>query len=150
MIANDGFKGMVNFSCSGLPTESKCSFSPASLTGGGSTTLTITTTAPKTSMLTPLHGPQGSGILAVISGTMIAGFLLIGVPGRRRWNRVLLLIAVGFLTALVACGGGGGSSTPSPPPSAPDPGTTTGIFNVTVTATSGTLTHSTTFFLSVQ
>jgi subtilase family serine protease len=147
-IANDGFKGTINFSCSGLPTESKCSFSPASLTGGGSTTLTITTTAPKASMLTPLHGPQGSGILAVISG--MAGFLLIGVPGRRRWNRVLLLIATGFLTAIVACGGGGGGSTASPSPSAPDPGTTTGIFNVTVTATSGTLTHSTTFFLSVQ
>ena len=49
-----GYNGTVNFSaasCAGLPRESTCSFSPASVTGSGSTTLTVTTTAPHTARL---------------------------------------------------------------------------------------------------
>src|SRR5207244_496401 len=38
-----GFTGAVNFSVAGLPSGATASFSPASVTGSGSTTLSVTT-----------------------------------------------------------------------------------------------------------
>lgn len=135
----NGFTGTLNFSgssCSGLPAEATCSFSPPSVTIASATaatvTLTIKTTAPTAKLTEPLgHGRE------IFYATLLPGLLgMFGVciPGkaRRRAGRMLILLAVLASSTLWmgACGGGGSS-----PPR--DPGTPVGSYTVMVTATSG-------------
>jgi hypothetical protein len=148
LTAVNGFVGGVQFSgssCSGLPSESACSFSPASLSGNGTTTLTITTKAPATAMLRR-ENRQSPGWWGATGGLTLAGVLLLGVPSKRRRASMLLSLMVAGLLTLSACGGGGGSSNKPPP----DPGTPFGKSTVVVTATSGGLKHTASFTLNVQ
>ena len=139
-----GYNGTVNFSatsCSGLPSESTCSFSPALVTGTGSTTLTIATTAAHSASL------EGPGWWTTGLGGALAGVLLLGGPSRRRaWSRLLSLMAFAFLISIAGCGGGGSSGGGGNT----DPGTPMGTSTIVVTATSGTISHITTFTLNVQ
>lgn len=137
-----GYNGTVSFtpaSCSGLPSESACTFAPPSITGAGTTTLTVTTTAPRSAML------KGFGWKTSF-GMTFAGLFLIGIPSkRRRLHRAIALIVFAVLVTAVGCGGGNSSSGQTS-----DPGTRVGSYAVSVAATSGSLTHSTTFTLVVQ
>jgi hypothetical protein len=139
-----GYNGTINFSatsCAGLPSESTCSFSPASVTGTGSTTLTIATTAAHRASL------QGPGWWTTGLGGALAGIFLLGGASRRRaWNRLLSLMAFAFVITIAGCGGGGSSSGGGNT----DPGTPAGTSTVTVTATSGTITHTATLTVNVQ
>jgi subtilase family serine protease len=146
VTATNGFAGTVTFSsCSGLPTESFCSFSQSSVTGSGSTTVTIRTTAP--SMLAPLRRPTGLNTgpkafeLCLVSIGML--WMVIQVK-RRRWNSVATALAVCCLLGAAACGGGGGSTTKT--------GGTTPVQNqpVVVTATDGTTSHTATLSVTVN
>jgi hypothetical protein len=60
--AINGFNGSTAFSVSGLPTGASASFSPSSLTGAGSTTMTVTTgaTTPTGSYPLMVAGTSGS------------------------------------------------------------------------------------------
>jgi hypothetical protein len=143
ITANAGLSGSVTFACSGLPVESACTFSPATLMAspgqGSSTTLTISTTAPSSAIreLTLMTKARAMTALA---------FLLI-VPlcsGRRRqWLRLSLLIGALTLStaSILGCGGSGSSSKGST-----DTGSPAGQYTVTVTATSvsgvTTITHT--------
>ena len=148
LTAVNGFVAGVQFSgasCSGLPSESACSFSPASLTGSGTTTLTITTKAPATAVLRR-ENRQSLAWWGTSSGLTLAGVLLLGVPSKRRRVSMLLSLMVAGLLTFSACGGGGGSSSKP----APDPGTPFGRSTVVVTATSGALKHTVSFTLNVE
>jgi hypothetical protein len=152
VTAVDGV-GSVQFSatsCAGLPSEAACSFSPTSIAGSGTTTLTITTKAATAAMLRPEtlrpEDHEGPGWWIASTSVTLAGFVLLGIPPKRRRESALLsLIIVGFLS-LSACGGGGGSSSITPP----DPGTPTGSSTVVVTATSGSLKHTVNVTLTVK
>ncbi len=68
-----GYAGSLNFlptSCAGLPRESTCSFSPALVTGSGSTTLTISTRAAHGARL---EGPAGwfTSFVAMFAGVFL-------------------------------------------------------------------------------
>ena len=143
MMDLDGFTGAVTFSCSGLPAESKCAFTPASLSATGSTTLTVTTTAPVAVSKPPFH-PSSWNLAFGLLGAPMGALVIVGFTGRRR--RVRLFSVMVLLAFLSACSGG--SSTPPPPP--PNPGTPKGIYVVTLTATNGTITHTTHFGVFVQ
>jgi VCBS repeat-containing protein len=146
-----GYTGTVAFTaanCAGLPLESTCSFSPASVTGSGSTTVTIITTAPKTAALLPAGRITFYALWTVSSGLLAGLFLLPGASKRRR-HTLLAMVVVAFLVGGTSCGGGGepsggggGSHT--------DPGTPVGNYTIDVVATSGVLTHDATFALTVQ
>src|SRR6202451_2775737 len=115
--ATNGFSGTVTFSCSSLPTESSCSFTPPSVTGSGSTTVMITTTA--ASVMTPLRRPTGlnAGPKAFELCLVSIGLLWMAIQvKRRRWSSVSTTLAVFCLLGAAACGGGGsggsGGTTP--------------------------------------
>ena len=142
-----GFAGTVSFACSGLPTASSCTFSPATVTASGNTTLTLMTTARTVASAQPLPGSALAALAAFcLLGTLFFG----GVSSQGRTLRVLcMLLAIGIVVGGVSsCGGGGGNPPPPPPPTVT--GTPAGSFNVTVTATSGATTHSSVITLVVQ
>jgi len=77
-----------------------------------------------------------------------AGVLFFGLALNRRVLRPALLLIVGaLLVAGLGCGGGGGNSGGTPQT---DPGTPAGSYVITVSAVSGSTTHTTTFTLQVQ
>lgn len=137
-----GYNGVINFSaasCDGLPHESTCSFNPVSISGSGSTTVTVSTTAPHTAKLV---GPGGWG---ASFGMTLAGVFFLGTAARRKRSGWLLVSAIAFLITTGGCGGasGGGGNTL-------DPGTRPGTSTLAVVATAGTNTHVANFSLIVQ
>jgi hypothetical protein len=143
-----GYTGTVNFSalsCTGLPIESSCTFSPTSISGNGTTTLTLATTSPHSSA--KLASSGGRGWWFITTCLSAVGIFFVGSPRMRRMRRSFLGIA-GFLVLMLGCGGGGssgggGGGGPT------DPGTPKGTYTITVTATDGTSTHTSTFMLNV-
>jgi endoglucanase len=131
MISSSGFTGTVSFACTGLPNGSTCAFSPASITGSGSTaaqstTLTIGLPAAGTSALR--EGEDGrylAGIFALPAGLL--GLLLL--RQRKRLYRSLaiwVLAAVFLVSAGIGCGAGNSNSGGATP---------VGSYNALITAT---------------
>ncbi len=142
--ATGGFNGTVNFACSGLPALTSCSFNPATVTGSGSTTLTISTTA-----ATAASPASNSMAMALFGGAGLFGVVLAaGVPRKKRALKSALLFfgALALVGAMVSCGGGNNT----PPPVVHTAGTPAGTSTVTVSATSGSTTHTSTITLTVQ
>jgi hypothetical protein len=136
--AFNGFNSVVSLSCSGLPAGATCAFAPGNSTGTGNSKLTIKAPATLGMNVRPVDSRPLS--LAVMA--MAFGYFRM----RRRTVRVLVL--AGFapvLWALNGCGGasGAGGSSGSPPP----PTSTT--YSVTVTGTSGSLSHSAPLSLTI-
>jgi hypothetical protein len=116
-------------------------------------TLTITTTAPTSSVLR--SGIYWTGLMGLLT---LASLLLLGMPGVSRVARgccwLVLLVAFSLGGALIGCGGGSsstgsgsggsGSSTPS------NPGTPAGTSTVTITATSGSTNETASLQVTVQ
>ena len=149
LVGTDNFFGPVNVTCA-LPaamTEATCPMTTANLTGPMVTApLTITTTAPH-----PIGEAKtaNTGIgIGLYGAGMLAGVLLIAIPGARRrrvalvCGMILCSISIGSCGGGSGGGGGGGSHT--------DPGTPTGTYMVTVTATSSNITRTGTFSVTVQ
>jgi hypothetical protein len=77
------------------------------------------------------------------SGGIMAGVFLLGVPRRRRGTAMLGLLVFAFLATGLGCGGGG-------PTQVTTPGTPSGNYTITITATSGSNASQTTVNLTVQ
>lgn len=172
MTPVNGFNQTVNFACSNLPANAQCSFSNTSLTPDGihslETTLTVSTTARSA---VPgayrVNGPRGLGTndrklpfgLLALLATLMLSLAASGrfAPVRYRKRAWVGFSAVVLLVVLwVSCGGGGGissgggsSGTGNNPPPQPT-GTPAGTYTITVSGTSGSFSHSTTFKLTVQ
>jgi endoglucanase Acf2 len=138
------FAGTVSFSCSGLPGLSTCSFNPQTVTVGASTpgmsTMTITTTGSSTTTANNrglTHFGGRSTTLAMLPMGLCA--LLFATRKRKRLLRMASLASV-LLMALTMMSGCS-SATKS---------TGTSVNTITVTVTSGGVSHSTTVTLDVQ
>ena len=145
----DGFNGSVGFSqaaCQGLPAGASCSFSPATIDGSGSTTLTITTTAATAAQARP----SDSLPLFTSLGGWMAGCVLLGFGRKPKVARVVVMATLLAVSAITGCGGGSSTGSTSTPP----PPTPTGSFPVGIVATSvstgQTLVHNVVFTLNVQ
>ena len=151
IVGQSAYNGTVSLtpsSCTGLPAEASCAFNPASITGSGTVGLQISTTGVHPASV------RGPGVAwATGLGTVACLFLIGSGPRKRRCAAWLSLLTICLLLALPSCGGGsnsggdaggGGGSLPT------DPGTPVGTYTVTVTATSGSLTHTANFQLIVQ
>src|SRR5579864_1477056 len=84
------YAGSVTFfptSCSGLPNESSCSFSPGTVAQAGWTSLYVSTTAPHSSAALA-HDSGSRRLLQALSAPFAAVFL-IGVCRRRTWRSLI-------------------------------------------------------------
>lgn len=138
---NATFVYPVSLSVSGLPSGVTGSFNPSSIaagSGASTTTLTLTASASAAAPVQKLPwAPGGASALALL----LLPFATNKRTRRaaRRWSRVLLvLLAVGAVGVLSGCGAGGFF------------GHQNGSYTVTVTAVSGSTTHTTNVTLTVQ
>ncbi len=89
----NGFGGTVVFGCTPAPnTQITCAFSPTTLVGGGTTTMSIITTAPKSSALQSPGGSAGR----VLGGVAFAALVCFLLPGSRRRVPLLLVLLLGM------------------------------------------------------
>ncbi len=149
---SNGFTGDVTLSCGSVtpavnppPT---CAFSPSSVPGPGTSTLTVHTTAATQASL----APRARSVFYAL-WLPIGGLLLLG-PGLTLGNKKIfrsLIAGLLFSSAifLVSCGGGGSSPAGNSGGNAV-PGTPAGTYAVTVTGTAGSLIHTVTVTLTVN
>ena len=139
-----GFGGSVNLSCSITPAVSPapaCSFNPSSVSGSGSSLLTVSTTAAKAYL-----APHSGGVFYAML-LPVGGLSLLWVGFRSCKKRVLCFLlgcsVFSVLVFMAACGGGSaavGTNT----------GTPAGSYTITVAGTSGSLQHTVIVTLRVQ
>jgi hypothetical protein len=154
----NGFSGNVTLSCSG-PVGVTCSFSPSQLnvspTAPATSTVTIQTAA---SMAHQQHrGPWATGT-GVIAFAFLLPFGSVLAFSRKHTTEKLRLLGIAVLffasTGLViGCSSSMNTAAmpvASPPTTPTTPGTPTGVQNVMITATSGSITQNTTIALTVQ
>ena len=146
----NGFNGAVSLTCSVAPTVTRvptCSFNPASVAGGaGTSTLTVATTAATTASLRP----QSSGAFYAM-WLPVGGLALLGAGFTSRKKKLWSLLLGGLLfSGLVFLAACGGSSSSGGGGGGGHAGTPAGTYTITVTGTSGSLTHNTTVSLVVQ
>jgi len=133
--------------CSGLPSEATCSVAPSAASTTGAVVVQVVTTAPHSRMA------RYRSAAAFWPNTLMpfAAVLLIGVPRRRLKVFFGAIAVVTLLLFVSACGGGnGGGGGGGGGGGNTDPGTPKGTYNITVTATSGSYTHTTNFTMVVQ
>jgi uncharacterized repeat protein (TIGR03803 family) len=150
-----GFNQTISFTCTGAPDVGTCTILPSSVTLDGKNaaalTVTLTTTAWTVALPRLLAPLIPGGWLALLLG-VAALLALVALPKARRGaarGRPAPLWLTGLLTAILlvtalssSCGGGGVTSH--------SPGTWPGLYNTTVTGTSGGVTNSIVLTLQVQ
>ncbi len=132
----------LTFSISGLPPGGMATFSPSTVAAGAAATnVTLTVSVPASAAMHAVERPFERGTWPIALGLVLLPFARRLVRKGNGWMRVLLPAAAGLTIGLVvtACGGSG-SKTPPPQQR----------YTLTVTATSGALTQSTTLTLVVQ
>jgi hypothetical protein len=153
-----GFSGTVTFGCTPPSNaEATCSFSPLTLNGGGSTTMTITTTAPTAAQDKPTTQARLARRWSFATGSALATLLCFLVPRRRRLLPTLLLLLIACsLTANLGCSVALPSNvTQDPTPTTPaDPGTPLGTqtFSITTAGSDGvnTVRHNYQYQVTIQ
>jgi hypothetical protein len=134
------FDSSVSFSCSSLPSFSRCIFQPATLPAGSpasSVRVDIATTA-TSAAITP-------AIKLIYA--LVVPLLGLGLCGSRPLRRTALTAIVACaITLFPNCGGG----LSEPGPGGGHAGTPPGSYSVKVTATSGSLSQQTTLIVIVQ
>jgi len=143
--ARNGYSGTVTFTCT-APASAliTCSVAGSPVTLSSSTTSGTATLTVNTSSHAALH-PSGVPLWFVSGGGVLAGVFVLAIPARRRrWPVALALLTVALLAAAVGCGGSSSSS------SSKSAGTPVGTYNVTVTGTDGTTSHTSTVAVVVK
>ncbi|MGZ4819463.1 MAG: hypothetical protein ACXVZJ_12605, partial [Terriglobales bacterium] len=142
------------------PSLATCSFSANPVSPGGSSTLTLSTTAPSVAQLQPPAARRAAPLYALwltMPGIFGIGIVGNGMRSRTRRGRTLsvigLVLLLGILLSLAACGGGGGGGSTTTPP-IPKAGTPAGTYTIVVTGSSGSgptaISHSANITLTVN
>ena len=143
-----GFNQQVSLACSGAPLSTTCSINPAAITLNGSSASTATVTIQTNVKLASMGISTLPGEKQALEGSFTMGMTTCGLLGlclvRKRscslaYLRISVIGVVFILAALTGCGG---SKTSNATPA--------GTSTITVTGTSGLVTHSATYNLIVQ
>ena len=154
----NGFNSSVNLTCSGGPLGSTCTVTPASVSppSGGTITaaVSIATSSNPYKPAAIMGHATGSGMLALLLsvagmglfGVVVTGTLLKEIRPGLKWTPSFatdlgLLFAIAFLLAAAGCGYNSHSTAN---------GTQRGNATITITGTSGNLSHSATVNITVQ
>lgn len=170
--AANGFNGTVTWAASGLPSGATASFNPPSLTGGGSSTMTVTllNTTPAGSYALTVQGTSGSTSQSTAVTLVVSDFSISATPASETvspGNSTNYTVSLGNINAftgtvsLTAAGLPSGATANFNPSSTTAPGsstmtvttsssTPTGSSTLTITGTSGNLSHSTPVTLVVS
>ena len=143
-----GFSGTISMSCAGLPVLSTCSFDKNNFTI--STAPVPVTVSVKTTGSSSTQVPSTTLASQRTLIELVTAFLFGLVLYKPRSSRRALMIAVALLLLHTGCGGGGASVSSGPTNSPGASSTPAGTYTITVTASSGTLTHSMTVPMTVQ
>jgi hypothetical protein len=142
------FPSTVTFSASGLPTGATATFTPPTLPAGStSNAATLTIRLANQIVSNSPASPLGRGLaLAMVGGMFLLPFgrkmrRSAGRAGRFAGLMLLLIVATCATLGLTACGSGGGTVYF---------GQQVKNYTVTVTATSGALSHTTTVTFTVE
>ena len=155
-LSVSGFAGTTyNFSCSGLPIKAQCIFGTVAGTQSyGTTTLQIITDGALSSKAAPQATPQaahpGSATGSLALAAAIPGMLALFGFARRRRKVGLHWMAMALFTAMIAGSLLTGCSSSSKTTTTTSDTTPAGMSTVTVTATAGDQSATTTFTLQVQ
>jgi len=170
---SSGFTGNVTFGLMGLPSGATASFSPSSVTGSGSSTLSVSTSnsTPAGSYTLTITATNGSNLTHSTQVTLVvADFSVLAAPSSRTVSRnakttyTVTVTALGPFSATVTFSVSGlpaRTSASFSPTSVAGAGNTTltvssrpkaatGTYPLTITATGGGVTHSTTVNLVIQ
>jgi uncharacterized repeat protein (TIGR01451 family) len=148
-----GFVGNVSFTCSGAPALTICSISPNPVSvaiNPATATMTLQTSAPvTTAQIAPPGEWRGrsdflgkAGLVSLLG--MMVSVVFTGRISRRKKLLVPLFVTLALLV-IFAAGCGGNARQPGK-----TGGTPAGTYQITVTATSGQLSHSGSVALTVQ
>jgi len=144
----NGFNSATTLSVSGLPSGVTATFSVNPLTpvAYGNAVSTLTLTSASTSAMNRTSGAPGRPLLpAVLLTLLLVPFGKRFLRARRNFVARTMMLAAGLLFLIlgpVACGGNGVTKTTPVGPGTP--------YTITLTATSGPLTHSTSVTVYVQ
>jgi hypothetical protein len=104
-----GFNGNIALACgSGLPAGAACSFSPASLAGGGQSNLTVTMEGPFTQTQAKNDSHKSSGWAQGAELCGLFGLFFAGFARQRRKVMPMLMVLVMAFGFLSGCGGNAG------------------------------------------
>jgi Bacterial Ig-like domain (group 3) len=104
VASQTGFTEPVQLSCASLPAESACTFSAQTIpVGGGTTTLQVSTMAPRSCAVANSESTTAG---VPFAGITVAGLLGLLIPGRRRVMKSLLVALIVFcgMVSLSGCG----------------------------------------------
>ena len=135
----NGFNSAVALTCAGAPTNSICALSPPSITPPTTSALTFTAHA----MLVPLPMSKPApplNMLRIVPLFFVLMLLFLLRSTQRFRTRLAMVSAIIVCITLAACGGS----------SAPNNNTAKGSYPLTITGTSGALTHTATVTVTVN
>jgi hypothetical protein len=108
-----GYSGGLSLTCSGLPANASCSFTPQipiifAPSGGYGIIVNLYSPAPILGKVNDSATPPGA---VEWCGVSLLGLLLLGRIRRSRVGRLCLILAAGVFVSLTGCGGGSSKST---------------------------------------
>jgi hypothetical protein len=149
-----GFNQTVTWSCTGAPAQATCVVSPPAMTldGSNAATATVTLTTTARAFFPPAGKPRFAPpllpwkVLAACVAWLLVSLIFYNLrhaPRKLLWLRASAVLV--FAVLCVSCGGAGTNSGPPHPQ-----GTPAAAYTITVTGSSGSLSHTTMFTLTVK